>query len=140
MVGLQEQYIAKPVVVGEYELHPSLVERMARYEKYIPTETMVQNIKEQASNGLSRTHPVIEKRGDTIYIAQSASGDTIGDLRMTFHIITDQPISVVGKQSQQSLITHTASNGTDISMVTQGTSSAEEMFAQAHNMNELTKW
>jgi len=65
---------------------------------------------------------------------------TVGDVRIGFQQIPEGPISIVAKQVGNTFEPFRAKAGGSVSLITQGTQSAEEMFAAAKRNNMLMTW
>ncbi len=139
-LGLTPQKNADNITVGEYQLASIFVERINEYESYTPTEDILQTIKALAADALPE-YQYITQRGNEIYLAQwEGTTGSIGDMRITFKIIRDQQVSIIGKQEGQTITAYRTSNGIENSMLSQQVLSAEEMIVQAKEANEMMKW
>jgi hypothetical protein len=65
---------------------------------------------------------------------------TVGDVRIGFQQIPEGSISIVAKQVGNTFEPFRAKAGGSVSLITQGTQSAEEMFATAKRNNMLMTW
>jgi len=140
VLWLKEQQNAQNVKVWNFDLADSLVDLMTQYEDYIIDDNSLALIDDEAYRSLWDDYPFVDRRWAAVYISQFDWVDTIWDMRMTFHIVRDQDVSVIWKQSTKRIEEYRSSNGVEISMLEQGKLSASEMFAKAKKANELWKW
>ena len=64
----------------------------------------------------------------------------IGSTRIRYEVITPQIVSVISKQSGNTLIPYVTKNGRMISMIELGENTAEKMFAGAVANNKTVTW
>lgn len=74
------------------------------------------------------------------YIGQSSAQPQIGDVRITVEKTNPGIISILAKVNGNTFERYLSKNGKDISKVTQGTVSAENMFASSHSGNSMFTW
>ena len=79
--------------------------------------------------------------GNTLYVGANQNSPAIGDLRVSYKV-AESPLrlSVLAKQTQKSLSTYIASSDADITRVSAGNRSAQEMFADMESENTLMTW
>jgi hypothetical protein len=79
--------------------------------------------------------------GNTLYVGANQNNPAIGDLRVTYKV-AESPLklSILAKQTQKSLSTYIASSDADITRVSAGNRSAQEMFADMESENTLMTW
>jgi hypothetical protein len=69
-----------------------------------------------------------------------ASAPQIGDVRVTFRVVTPHEISIVAKQHGDTFVSYVAKNGKKIDMLSDGVRDAAEMFASARRGNAMFTW
>ena len=79
--------------------------------------------------------------GNTLYVGANQNSPAIGDLRVSYKV-AESPLklSILAKQTQKSLSTYIASSDADITRVSAGNRSAQEMFADMESENTLMTW
>ena len=79
--------------------------------------------------------------GNTLYVGANQNSPAIGDLRVSYKV-AESPLrlSVLAKQTQKSLSTYIASSDADITRVSAGNRSAQEMFLDMEAENTLMTW
>ncbi|EKE13644.1 MAG: protein of unknown function DUF1625 [uncultured bacterium] len=83
----------------------------------------------------------LQLAGNTIYYqTNNITTPEIGNTRISYKIISPQDISVIYKQSGDMLVPYQTKNGSLISMIQLGRSTAEEMFKNAQNSNKTMTW
>lgn len=122
-------YSANSVKIGAYSLTTPLIAMIEAndpldFTKYIPKI----NTGEIVTWG-------------TIYVWKDISIPEIGDLRVTFTVANNNiPISILGKQSANSLGSYIAKSWSDITRIDSGTKTAGEMFQAAEQENTILAW
>ncbi len=123
--GMDES--ASDVTLKDFVLAPSLISKIGGYSSLDISGTDVTGIEDA------------KLTTNKIYIGKgSGQSPQIGDIRITYQIVKPQIISVVGQQNSNNLGSFPASNGKEISMVSTGVVSADQMFTQALKSNKLT--
>lgn len=123
--GMNES--ASYVTLKDFVLAPSLINKIGGYSSLDISGTDVSGIE----NAKLTTNKIYIGKG-------SEQSPQIGDMRITYQIVKPQIISVVGQQNSNNLGSFSASNGKEISMVSTGVVSADQMFTQALKSNKLT--
>lgn len=78
---------------------------------------------------------------DQVQSVQPAGGaPQIGDIRISYRVVTDGPVSVIAAQTGSSLGAFTAGSGTKLEIVKAGEHSSEELFAAKESENNLMTW
>lgn len=139
-VGIKQNHEVINAMMGDFTLDASVFALLTNYDDFLPTPTMTEAIKKITVESLGQQYPHIQAKWSHIYIQQSQEQDTINDIRISFRLIADQTASVLWKQQSQNIGTFRASNNIDITRLDPGTHSAQEMFYQSHQENELLKW
>lgn len=120
---------AKQVFVDSFKLSTDLINSAFKYEPY-----------ELDSNIINKSYKV---SSDTIYLGSGNLGNNpvIGDMKISFDVVyPSQTVSIVSKQSNNTLVPFIGKNGTTISELVFGTVSANEMFKNAISSNRTLTW
>ncbi len=125
-----ETWVQDPIMLGKFTLAPVFVEQLATWEDVkIDTEQVI-------LTGDENTH--ISRR--EIYIGKNPSQPEIGDLKIKFLLVPKGDISIIGKQTADTLTSYRTSNRGEVSLLEQGKIDAPEMFARAYEMNAYATW
>lgn len=76
----------------------------------------------------------------TIYAGANPGSPQVGDIRITYAVAPNAPISVVAKQSQATLAPYATRNGREILLVSAGVQDPATMFAGAQSANVIVTW
>ena len=76
----------------------------------------------------------------SIYIGADAAQPHIGDLRISFHIAAEGPVSVIARQSGTGFDEYQTKAGDRLLMLRAGTLTAGEMFKAAEEENRVLTW
>ncbi|MCP4626807.1 MAG: hypothetical protein GY850_25355 [bacterium] len=123
------EFVAAEVSLGEFRLSRSLVSEITRTTP-LPVADLA-NIE-----GISNA----SYHGNGIYIGNTPSSPQIGDIRITYRIVTPTDVSVVSKQMGNSFVAYRAEAGGTIDMLKIGIVGADLMFQQAQRSNVMWTW
>jgi len=123
------EFIADEVSLGEYKLSRALVGKINK-TSLLPVSDLA-NIDGVASAAF---------HGAGIYFGNNPSSPQIGDLRITYQVVAPTDVSIVSKQTGQSLEPYRTQAGGTIHMLNLGIVGAENMFQQAHRSNAMWTW
>ena len=131
-----EQWRAKKVAVGVYELSDSLVSEIENYQPVEKTQQMV-----------AQFGPPLKDKcvvdGEYFYFPiknASSSNPDIGDQRIQVDIIRPQEYSFISQVSGKSFRPFVARNGFKVELVEPGNWTVEEMIRQAKAENATLTW
>lgn len=129
-----KEFMAESVSVGAYEIPQSLLGSLSGYQSFVITPQMLATLPQAKQEKLK----LLE---NTIYygVIDPATPE-VGNLRIRYESIAVQNISVITKQSADSLMPYITKNGREIAMIQAGVHSASEMFVQAVEGNTLMTW
>lgn len=127
-------WVAEGVMVGSYPINEKMLSSLSGYTKLPITQEML--------NAQNTTTPAaLTLAGSTIYYqTKDVAAPEIGNIRIYYEIITPQDISVVYKQSGAALVPYITKNGSEIKMIQLGRASAQEMFKNAVESNNMMTW
>ncbi len=75
-----------------------------------------------------------------VYVGYDAGNPAIGDVRISFTILPEGPVTVVARQVGQGFGPYQASNGREVFLGETGTKTAQELYAHAHESNSMLTW
>ena len=122
-------YNAQNVFVDSFKLSSELINMIVNYETY-----------KLDSNSFNNTYKI---KSDTIYLGNSGFGSipAIGDMKISFDVIyPSQTVSIISKQSNNTLVPFVGKNGSAINKLVLGEVSANEMFKIAIKDNNTLTW
>ena len=76
----------------------------------------------------------------TVYVGDDPQTPRVGDLRISYSILPEGPVSVAGRQTGDGLSPYVARNGREVFLGETGTKAADVLFAHAHETNSLITW
>ena len=120
--------------VGAYTLSEDLIKNISGYQLFTVTEDMLNTLPYATQQELELTNNVIYSQTKDI------SDPQIGNTRIRYEIITPQALSVISKQTGDTLTPFVTKNGRTISMIQLGNHTAEDMFAGAVATNKTMTW
>ncbi len=75
-----------------------------------------------------------------VYVGYDAGSPAVGDVRISYTVLPEGPVTVVAKQVAQGFGPYQASNGRDVFLGETGTKAAQELYAHAHESNRILTW
>jgi hypothetical protein len=133
-----ENWIAKPIQLGDFTLSQTFVSRLNNYQTLpMTTETF---------NHLPNTlyaqigGEKIQLNYGKYYIGQAPLTPQIGDLRISYEVVRSAMISVVAKQKDYQLLPYITQAGGRIKLLEYGNLTAEDMFKHAQLHNIFLTW
>ncbi len=125
-----DEYVADRIVVGAFQLSPSLIEKIDAFEEMRLPANAVEQIG-------GRT---VHRTGNSLYVGDSPSSPQIGDLKVRFEIIpTETEVSVVSRQNGSRLEPYLSKTGT-VELLQVGLASADLMFNAAEEELAMETW
>ena len=127
MPYLEQVVNAANVSIGAFSLNRSQLEELDDFED------------------IQASQPPLTDRGTPrdqwLYLDGAKPGTpNVGDVRVGFEQIPEGPVSIIAKQVGNTFEPFRAKAGGSVSLITQGTQSADEMFATAKRNNMLMTW
>jgi hypothetical protein len=130
-----ETWNSKIVSLGSYSLPTQLVEKIDNFE--------IMKLDPQKPHFL-RLPPHLMNRyyvnGDYIYIGGDAANPQVGDIRVSFRLVNNQQVSVLGEQRGNTLAPFKTTSGDNIFVLSRGIQSANELFAAEATSNNVMTW
>ncbi|WP_204277998.1 TMEM43 family protein, partial [Escherichia coli] len=71
----------------------------------------------------------------SVYVGDDPANPRIGDIRISYSILPEGAVSVVGRQIGNGLTAYVAGNGREVFLGETGTKSSAEMFTHAREAN-----
>jgi hypothetical protein len=129
-----KEWISQGVTVGAYSITENMLSTLSGYQPLPVTQAMLDV---QTTTATAQLQLV----GNTIYYqTKDITLPEIGNTRIHYEIVSPQDVSIVYKQSGETLIPYQTKNGETISMIQLGKSTAEEMFKNAEESNKTMTW
>ena len=120
---------AENVFIDSFKLSRDVINNISNFEPY-----QLDSISNSNSYKIS---------SNTIYLGSGnlENNPQIGDVKISFEIVkTDQLVSIISKQSNNTLVPFVGENGSTINELAFGEVSANEMFKTALNDNKMLTW
>ncbi len=121
----------KQVTIGAFTLPSSLVSRINNYQK-LPITTL-ELVSEEIRDKL-------QIYDNAYYIGENPAQPQIGDLKISFEIVTPSMISIIVKQVGSTFSSYTTKIGGKIELFEYGNVSAENMFQHEQEFNVMLTW
>lgn len=140
---------AENVSFGAYKLSEGLIHGIGgetalavnapeEYLKYLDKELSKgeRNLNEDAEG-----YNMVHVSNNVVYLGQTANGNQIGDVRITFtYVPNNQAVSVIAKVQGDTFTKYVAKNGKKFDRIEMGTKSMDEMFQSANDENSMMTW
>lgn len=122
---------AKDVKLGGFNLSKSLVGKISAYENYTLDSPAA------IPEGISGK---VKKHDGGFYVGSDPLSPSVGDLKITFQIVTPQTVSLISQQAGSTFEPFLSKTGKKLELLKVGTFSAESMFAAAKSGNAVLTW
>lgn len=123
-----EKQFASDATLGDFKLQSSTISKIDD-KKTVPV----------ADFDLTRV-PNSKVNGEYIYIGNDPVNPVVGDMRISFTAVAPGIISVIAKQTGDTLQPYKTKTGSMIELVASGEKSADELFTAAEEANSLMTW
>ena len=140
----EKDQLADNVTFGAYTL-PEFIKRSISGN--VPAD--VQMTDEQVREWNKALHTSVSVRDsvslvhsdkNTVYFGQSPNSPRVGDVRITFYKVMPADISLIAKVNGETFEDYKTQNGESFSRVEMGTVSADNMFQNAQDENNMLTW
>ena len=121
---------ADPVKVGGFVLSPSYADDIGGAQSIVPTAS-------QLPPNLAASFQLDDCR---LVTSRDPAKPEVGDVRVSFSLVPNQAVSVIGAQRAGRIEPYTASNGRQVALLESGDVPAAQMFAQAHSRASIVTW
>ncbi|MDO4576067.1 MAG: TMEM43 family protein [Planctomycetia bacterium] len=139
-----QEYVAQNVSLGAFRLSDSLISQIGPYESYtLPTEETPVEEKAATDEGAATETPAdtnVHRMTSGFYLGNTPTIPAIGDIRVSFEIVSPREISIVSGQRNDTFSPYITSNKGSIEMLQNGNVSAAEMFTKAQTDNKILTW
>ena len=129
-----KEWLAQNVSVGAYTLSQDLIKSLEGYQLLTLTQEMLNTLPYAKQQELELAGNIIYSRTPDVSMPE------IGNTRIHYEIIAPQMLSVIAKQSADSLVPYMTKNGRTINMIELGDHTAREMFEGAIAGNRTMTW
>ena len=122
-------YEAENVFIDSFKLSKEVIDKISNFEPF-PLDSSSKNDSFKISS-------------NTIYLGSGnlENNPQIGDVKISFEVVkSSQLVSVISKQSQNTLVPFVGKNGSSINELMYGEVSADVMFKEAISNNKMTTW
>lgn len=123
--------VAATVTLGAFRLSPSLVGRITAYQPLTPRSV-------DALPAQLRWKSRLVDGG--VFIGRNPTAPEVGDLRVSFRMVPPTTVSIVARQSGDTLEPYRTTNGGTIELLRTGVVPAETMFQKAQESNRMLTW
>lgn len=140
----EKDLLADNVTFGAYTL-PEFIKRSISGN--VPADVQMTN--EQVREWNKALHTSVSVRDsvslvhsdkNTVYFGQSPNSPRVGDVRITFYKVMPADISLIAKVNGETFEDYKTQNGESFSRVEMGTVSADNMFQNAQDENNMLTW
>lgn len=128
------EWVAENVSIGAFNIPTDMINSLSSYESVSPTPEMLATLPYDIQEKLELVSSTI------YYNTLDSTTPEIGDTRVTFEGISPQILSVIAAQKGKSLTPFKTSNGRSLSFIQTGEASAQEMFKNAVEGNNMMTW
>jgi len=128
----QIQY-AKNITLGDYKLTPQLI-------KQIRGTTTIAFNKVNTAALKNRFRKPVQIQNDQLYIGEDEQTPKVGDIRVSETAVYPQDVSVIARQSGDSLQAYMAPAGQAVILLAMGQISPQEMIRNAATENRIIMW
>ena len=125
--------VADPVHVGAFTLSSEQIDQLSDGQPLKVTEEMLAAVPEPLGQQLQ----VSEGR---FYLGEQPSSPQVGDVRISFEVVSPATVSLVGVQTGETFAAYQAQAGDSILLVEEGNHTAAEMFQAAQSANTVLTW
>ncbi|MBW8036279.1 MAG: hypothetical protein FVQ79_11775 [Planctomycetes bacterium] len=122
---------AKDVTLGGFDLSKSLVGKIGGHENYALDGSA------EIPEGVSGK---VKIHDGGFYVGADPLSPSVGDLKITFQIVTPQGISLISQQAGSTFEPFLSKTGKNLELLKVGTFSAASMFAAAKSSNTMITW
>ena len=133
------KWTAEPVIVGAFTLPGQLVDRIDNYQPVVTSEDNRQKLPDELKSDSVLT--------DGFYYISGQNGrmvdpqqPQIGDLQVAIESVAPGPVSVIAKQTGNTVAPYPTRSGKDLQLLYTGVHPAAEMFATEQQHNKNLSW
>jgi Transmembrane protein 43 len=124
---------ARDATLGAFRPSDAVLKHLAAGREFRLEPALQETVRQRAG-----TSARVEDGG--IYIGADPSQPRIGDLRISYHVAAEGPVSVIARQDRSDFGEYQTKAGDRLLMLRAGTLSAGEMFKAAQEENRILTW
>ncbi len=124
------------VKLGAFTLSHAAVASLPGWEA-VPSDEQLANL---LTPVLSRVRTPVQPAGGWIFAGRDPVSPRVGDIRIRYEAILPKEISILAKQSGETLVPHITSKQNEVILVASGAKSAFEMISDAQKQNKTLAW
>jgi hypothetical protein len=125
--------LAPQIKLGVFAVPDSLLRSFGAEEALPATD-------DQAAALAKRINKPVQVADGVIYIGKDPAQPTVGDFKITFAEVRQQPASIVADQSGASFIPYRTKAGGSVELISAGQVPAADMFNEAQDDNRMWTW
>ena len=128
----EREVIASDAKLGAFTVPQNLLGQLSASDRFdLETGNMA------VSAGQTPPRQIID---GALYIGASPAEPHVGDLRISYALVGNGPISTIAAQSASSLMPYQSKAGQSLYMIEAGQKSAAQMFKEAESANRIFTW
>jgi hypothetical protein len=128
----ERQFVAADAKLGGFSLPPNLIGALGGESRLDVDPAAL-----AAPSGQGRPQQVVD---GAIYIGSDPSAPRIGDLKVSYALAPNGPVSAIARQSGGALAPYETKNGQTLYMIDPGEIGAAAMFKEAEDQNAILTW
>jgi hypothetical protein len=129
-----ETWRAEQVTLGGFTLAPELAGQISDQSELPVGEEQLAAVPDESLRGQ------LQVAGSGFYLGSDPASPTVGDVRVTYHVVQPTTVSVVGAQVGSEIGPYRAEAGGEIALLETGAQTAEAMFTAAVTENTVMTW
>ena len=135
-----ETWEATSVTFGAFRLSPEQIRNIGGGKPFVFPQNFTCAVERVKVQGATIYVPNAETRQNALNNRDVVSQPRIGDMRVTFEVVTPHDVSLVAKQHGDTFVAYTAKNGKKVMLLSNGIKDASELFADAQSANKTLCW
>lgn len=126
-------FFAKDARLGAYRLDDQVLSQLSATQQ-VPVDGAIAN----AARG--RLGGQAQAADGGLYLGANPGQPRVGDLRVTFSVAPEGPVSVIGKQTAGGFAPYQTHAGDKLLMADSGLRTSDQMFKEANDENRILTW
>jgi len=128
-----QNIVADPITVGSFTMSQAVTNKM-NWFKDMKSALSVDDITDESTRSQAK------KIDNGFFFGNDSKSPEVGDTRVSFETVPEQTISVVARQTSDSLSAYISKSGGTVLLVEPGTHDAAEMFKHANDALKAQTW
>lgn len=124
---------ADPVHAGAFTLSSEQIGQLSNGQSLPVTEEMLAGVPEPLASQ-------VRVSDGRFYMGEDSASPTVGDVRISFQVVSPDTVSLVGVQTGETFAAYQAEAGDAILMVEEGNQTSAQMFQAAQSANTVLTW